>query len=303
MVPPQERDYQDKYYQREAPLSLAEEVAFKKFVETRQWHEAEPQPFRRSRLGAYISEFIVGQSPAAMRQDESLLEEVKQEHGREKHERGLLFEALLWRVLERQNWLGEHAWVARASEFDDRINHTDLVIEFTDPSDKEIIACLAVDITVTSSRPVLEDKVRNIAQELRQGKLASLRYAKSAAPYLAKKRMLGNVLDIPRVIIGISPDSLKLLAENFLADPGNIDKHPLQKVLVEEIFDQLQRQRNKAAELKLSREIIDKLDQILAVVVSIREIKQKTIPRDFTVEDRTIELLTDGVGELFAAAA
>ncbi|MEK7189017.1 MAG: hypothetical protein AAB671_00730 [Patescibacteria group bacterium] len=125
----------------------------------------------------------------------------------EKTERAVILEALLAEHIERSEWMGGNAYTFQTTEFDDRINHTDLVIEFGRPEGGQY---LAIDVTTAKDREVQARKRERIDQEVDIGKLTTIKYFESQTDDERPQKTLRH---IPRAVIHVSPEALKRITE------------------------------------------------------------------------------------------
>ncbi len=125
----------------------------------------------------------------------------------EKTERAVILEAILAEHVEQSEWMGGDAYTFQTTEFDDRINHADLVIEFERPEGAQY---LAIDVTTAQDESVRIKKRERIDQEVDTGKLASIKYFESQADTEPPQQSLHS---IPRAIIYVSPEALKRITE------------------------------------------------------------------------------------------
>ena len=278
-----ERAFAEKFEQTEAPLTPKEEVVYEKYVP--RWRAAEPKP--EDFKGVY--------NDIEIQNDKKFVAERKGVE-KDKHERAQLFEALLFHALDQEEWLGERAYVARASEFDDRVNGTDLVVEFLGRDGQ--VRRLAVDVTVTANIDTIRTKVQNIKQNLEAGRLVNLKYFESEIPD-ETKAVRGSVHDLPRVIVGVDPNTLKELARSFTEHAA--EDHPLQRELLEEIRLQLEEELAAVEQLvpKDRQELVRQ--KLLEVIEEVRaiETKKEKVPPLGARRDRTMHLLSDRLREVW----
>ena len=141
------------------------------------------------------------------------------------------------------SWLP--GYLSRASEYDDMLNKTDLVLEMQDDNDRT----LRIALDVTANSPKTGAKIWEIIKALRLGRLSRLKYFRS---------QLDDSRDIkyaPRVVIGSDDlDQTRQLARLYLSynrSKGNTEKrnlirraiaeHPIGRGILEQILFQLRR--------------------------------------------------------------
>ena len=157
-------------------------------------------------------------------------------------------EALFAKQIEQWGWLG-FAETARTGEYDDWLNHTDLVAQWeTDDPNNEHLH-LSIDLTVAAEEmvtDVLRKKQSKIDKEIQTGTLTTVKYAD---PDVVEQHPLKN---IPSVIVGTTHEELariKALAQkNAEAQKGNAEARQrltnehLQLQFLEQIENQLTKQ-------------------------------------------------------------
>lgn len=140
------------------------------------------------------------------------------------------------------SWLP--GYISKASEYDDILNKTDLVLEMQNDNDR--ILRLALDVTANS--PKTSQKIWEIVKELRMGRLSRLKYFKS---------QLDDTRDIkyvPRVVVGSDNlDQTRQLIRLYLSYQRNEDplqrnrvrkaiaQHPIGRDILDQIIFQLRR--------------------------------------------------------------
>ncbi len=125
----------------------------------------------------------------------------------EKTERAVILEAILAEQIEQSEWMGGDAYTFQTTEFDDRTNHTDLVVEFERP---EGARYLAIDVTTAQDKSVRAKKRERIDQEVDMGRLTSIKYFESQTD---EERTQKSLRHIPRAVIHASPETLKRITE------------------------------------------------------------------------------------------
>ena len=181
----------------EEELSSAEEKVSEKYFPEHQSEELEMDDFS----DIYSREKI--------EDDKKELAEIKKKHQYEKTERSIILETVLTKQIEQADWLGESCYVVQTSKYDDVINHTDLMVEFEREKNGEAIR-LAVDVTTSEDREVLDKKIKYIEKDIDRGKLTTLKY------YLFKEtepHTKGKIEMVPRIIIGTDKEGVKELSK------------------------------------------------------------------------------------------
>lgn len=180
---------------KEEPLWLKEELVYDKYVS--EYIKQKPE----------MDDFSDIYPKEEIKEDKDKLTEIKERRKFKKTKRSEILEAVLARQIEEANWLGENCFISQVCEYDDVINHTDLVAEFRE---RDEILRLAIDITTTEKTEDLEKKIEKIEKEIDSGRLTSLKYClfEETEPYYK-----GKIKMLPRVIIGTNKDGVKELSE------------------------------------------------------------------------------------------
>ena len=113
-------------------------------------------------------------------------------------------------VLEGKRIFGEEAEVVPTTKFDDLVNKIDLVLEV--PSEGKIIR-LGIDVSVSDVEMNIKNKAQRVNQERINQRKIGIRYFKS----ILDSEIKGELKNIPRVVIVISPD----LLNNFIITVNN----------------------------------------------------------------------------------
>jgi hypothetical protein len=126
-------------------------------------------------------------------------------------ERAEIAEYIIKTFARDSEWFGQESIVSETSKYDDRKNGTDFVIEWENSETEERDCALAVDVTVTSERSVLYDKIAKTKRGIKNGTLTSIKYFNSEISGATE-----NLSLIPRVIIVFDKDNLDLLSEELI---------------------------------------------------------------------------------------
>lgn len=262
-IPTPEQAFTKKYFQHEEPLNDAELEIEQTLV--KKMREYKPK----------FEDFEDVYSESELEQDKIKLEEQKLQE-KESHERTLILEAILGHHIEQSNWFGPDCSAAFASEYDDRFNKTDLVLEFNQ-GDKVIR--LAVDVTTAETPKVLEKKRIKIKEDIEKGKLTNLKYFISEAESEKKGKLFG----LPRVIISVNKEGVKTLSEMTLElKKSELAQAPVQLELLEEIKMQLEKQIEYSDLYfgktdKRKKLIINQCKEIWRIITQILENKKKLL--------------------------
>jgi hypothetical protein len=148
-------------------------------------------------------------------------------------ERGELMELIMILQAETANWFGENSFLFSVSEYDDRKAHGDIVLEIMNDNGEPVRILL--DITVSGEENNLIDKMQRSFDILRrERRLSTIKYFQSEAT--GEKERLIN---IPRVTIGITPDTLGELCVDLNKNFKKQENNPIQLYLLDQIENQL----------------------------------------------------------------
>jgi len=196
------------------------------------------QPYRKE--VPHIDDFKESHPNDVERQrDKQVLRAKADTANMEKTERSIMLEALLAEHIEQSEWLGSNAYTFQTTDYDDLINHTDLVVEFEMSEGEQY---LAIDVT-TSGGESFQKKRDGIGREVKQGSLTMIKYFKSQVDFDTPEKVLRH---IPRVAVSLQPDVIQHLAsiqKNILErKPGanqEMANDPVQFDILKQIENQL----------------------------------------------------------------
>ena len=195
-----------------------------------------------------------------------------------------MLEAMLNELIELHDWLGPYAETITTSDYDDIVNGVDMVVEFQDEEKKSAShLALAIDVTFASD---IGKKIDRIKEEIRNGGLSRIKYF--ASEFLEHP---GELVDIPRVIIGADVDTIKNLGTLWLAeDKKALAVHEMQKVVLEEVRIQLE-VFAKYARAKNQKRVAETYEETLQIVQEILQNKED-ISIDTLLRDRVFGAIT-----------
>ena len=198
---------------------------------------------------------------------------------------GTVLEALFYEQARHNGWLGPDTSVKKTKKFDDYLNGVDCVAEHTGENGSSFLA-MAIDATSSSHAG---SKFNRIRDDLVRGRLAELKYVQTES-------MMGPLHDIPKVVVGASPEHMEGAVALWL--DGNseaLENHPIQTLILEEIVTQLEGfkffMEGKAGTTRDPRakarytEIVAKFTQYLDILKPVFTAKQSTAPADSLKDD------------------
>ncbi len=177
-------------------LSYAEKEVYKNYLP--EYQEQEPS----------MDDFSDVYPLDKIKQDKEKLAEIKKTRQFvPKTKRSEILEAVLAKQIEQANWLGENCHTSQTAEYDDILHHADLMAEFRQGNES---IRLAIDVTTTENREILNKKIGFIEKDIKSGHLTTLDYYsfKETEPHYK-----GAIKEIPRVIIGTDKKGVKDLSE------------------------------------------------------------------------------------------
>jgi hypothetical protein len=146
--------------------------------------------------------------------------------------RSEMVEFLVSHLTETADWLGPEAMTSRTTEFDNRINHTDMVIEWEIDGEK---VYLAVDATAAESPEVIAKKLSSIRTGMDKGHLGRIKYYES--PHDGQK---GELKEVPRAILAFDREGISKLSHDVVGKkPRELSKNPEQLLILEQIKKQM----------------------------------------------------------------
>lgn len=182
-----------------------------------------------------ISDFVGKVNESERRIDSEWLQrQQSRQEEQAKTGRAEILESIIKDSIELSDWMGGNCYTAETSEYDDRANHTDFVIEW-EGEDGEITR-LAVDITSAEDDEVIRKKEGYIKRELQRGHMTKLKYFRSeAAPDFE-----GTITGIPRIVLAIEKEGVQDLSKDIVnKNPREIAKNPEQLLLLEQVRRQM----------------------------------------------------------------
>lgn len=206
-----------------------------------------------------------------------------------------ILEGVMLEHIELSNWFGETASTIKTSEFDDIVNGSDMLVEL-EHIDGDVPSPLSLSVDVTfASGESLDKKLMKIRDHIKNGgELGRIKYYHSDGVDFQ-----GELKRVPQVVIGVQKEIVRALGELWVARNNKaLEKHPVQKVILEEIKLQLMHFRDYANKND-QKEAAAKFSLELAKVNSI--IKQKPeISFEGIEDDRVFTAIKEKVQAIFA---
>ncbi len=179
-----------------------------------------------------------------------------------------VFESAFYRNADLNEWLGPDTSIILASRYDDIKNGVDGIAEFTPEGASASHLAMAIDVTIT---PALEAKFQRIKNDIDKGELTMVKY-------FASDHMRGELLNIPRVVIGADADTaLEAALLTHKRKNKELAHHWLQFQILEEMDNQLRVFEHYAREKAKQSYVAKIMAQSGSLIRRIREEKSKTL--------------------------
>lgn len=268
-------------------------IYFRWFINNFRDKRLEEKKERQRRQLDLLSFIKKGFNKTKIMKDYEKVLELRENDALGKNPQAMIFEHIVTENIELHNWLGDSALTYKTTEYDDRINHTDLVVEWDGEEGMEPIR-LAIDCTIAESEEVLDKKVGYIVKELNNLRMTKIKYFESDIDNTAK-----TIQDVPRIILAIDRNKLEELCKDFInlsvADSAWQENY-LQLFFLREVEEQLIMQLkllekdDKNIKYLLSRHtdyskekimsLSDKLKTLLELIRKIIKEKTDAMPED-----------------------
>ncbi|HWP61172.1 MAG TPA: hypothetical protein VN495_01070 [Candidatus Paceibacterota bacterium] len=204
-----------------------------------------------------------------------------------------VFEALVLEQAELSNWLGRNVGILKTSTYDDYFNGSDLIAEWQDTEREPNVLALAVDVTFGAR--TVENKLMHIRRQVDKGELGTIKYFRSGDGAFRGERR-----GVPQAVLGVSKDGVQELARLWLArDKKALANHPVQRVIIEELWTQLDT-IHAYAEKRGQSKSAEAYRRALAVVSAIRD-EKNTVPLLHFKDDRVFQEIMTQPRAIFRA--
>ena len=220
----------------------------------------------------------------------------------------IMLEGIFYEQVELSDWMGPNTFTIKTSRFDDIYNGVDCVLEFQEP-DSPYLA-LAVDLTISDD---LSGKFKRIKEEIKKGYLARVKYFISDRAEISKDQpsaflgknscycspyqYRGELLNIPRIIIGISRKTVMDLGFLWIENKKKkLAHHWVQFQILDEIIIQLgqfKRFAQKANQGKLVR-VYSQIEKVVSKIID----DKNSYLSDPGERDNIFESIKDGINIL-----
>jgi hypothetical protein len=205
-MPTPEKIYMNKQSVNDAPLSSSGQAFYNWYLKN------DRDDRRRFNIMEDMDEFTDLYTQDEIIKDKQWAQEQNFRQNRKDFtERAEIAEYVMKIFARDSEWFGDDSIIAPTSKYDDYKNGTDFVVEWENPETGERDIALAVDVTVTSTRSVLQDKLNKTKKGLENGTLTKIKYFNSEIYGSHEKLSL-----TPRVIIVFNKNDLDSLCEELV---------------------------------------------------------------------------------------
>lgn len=249
MLNPEEQFFRDNTY-AESPLSSEEQALLggdlkKKYLDL--YTDEQPDP----------NNFTDRYTPKAINKDLHYVAEKEKTIKKERHDRAILAEGLIYYLIDRRHILGTDVSAIPASRYDDLANGVDMIIETTEAGKQHWVA---VDVTVAEDQRTIEAKQQKISDGLQEGRFPRVKYFQSE-PYHK-----GEVI-IPKVVITLSRKELEAISRILVTQKSDDPTmRKLQERFLLDIWKQLAKgsiilhRANREKEQELSKKLYEEYE-------------------------------------------
>lgn len=202
-----------------------------------------------------------------------------------------IFEAMIYDQIDN-DWFGHDAVGIKTTRYDDIKNGVDQIVEFQEGEDSASHLALAIDATTSED---LDKKIERIKKEIEKGDMAHIKYFLSEYMREHKGFGRGEMVNIPRVVIGADRNIIKELSELWLENKNkDLAKHPIQFQILKEIIIQCGVFKNYAAKIQDGKDrtkIVNMYNKTQEIVKEIYDEKIKTIGDESFRHDDVFEAI------------
>lgn len=169
-----------------------------------------------------------------------------------------------------KDWYGEDTELSFTAEVDDA-EGTDAVFEvkFFDENGKEKIAEILIDFTTAENPENTNKKLDSSSEKIKKGALSCIRYF--ASKFSNERGLLENV---PKVIVGLSIDTLINLCVKIAKNNSEEKNHIAQLMLLDEIYSQLRQLKDTSQKVNCSSVVQEALEDSIMAIEKLMEQKK-----------------------------
>lgn len=143
-----------------------------------------------------------------------------------------VLEAIFTEKVASGEWFGPGVGIIIPSRFDEIKNGIDSIIKFQEIGEPSSYLALAIDITFSKNA---DNKIHNILKKIKDGESSEVKYFQT-------KEFKGQLLNVPKVVIGVDKKTVKELSYLWNNDKKEeLNNHPVLKEILSEIVMQLEK--------------------------------------------------------------
>jgi hypothetical protein len=143
-----------------------------------------------------------------------------------------ILEAIFTERVSSGTWFGSNVGVIIPSRYDEIKNGIDSIMKFQEVGKPSSYLALGIDVTFSKDA---DSKIHNILNKIRKGESSEIKYFKT-------KEFKGQLLNIPKVVIGIDKKTVQELSFFWNNNENDkIDNHPVQQEILSQIIMQLEK--------------------------------------------------------------
>lgn len=180
-----------------------------------------------------------------------------------------VLEFIMNKQIELSDWLGEGVCTYKTAYYDDWVNGVDTLLEFNREDDMSAYMGIAFDITYSEH---LHKKLNRIKEEIKNGRMATVKYFKSESG-----DFMGRLSNIPRLVIGVDRKTIDELMDLEMEKQNKkLSEYFLQYQIIDEMIIQLDIFKEYATKIK-KFEIAEKYESAAKIIRGILSQKRREV--------------------------
>ncbi|HTR18733.1 MAG TPA: hypothetical protein VMH91_02010 [Candidatus Paceibacterota bacterium] len=204
-----------------------------------------------------------------------------------------VFEAIILEKSQGDGWLGDGVSALKTSLYDDYFNGSDMLAEWEISEGDSQVLALSVDVTFSTLK--MSEKIEHIRENVKNGKLGSVKYFKNKDGSFRGERN-----GIPQVVVGVDRNTVFKLADFWIkGDTSGLASHPVQRVLIDEIAHQLELIKDFAGS-RGQKQVADAYSRSLSLIRKIQKQKENIAHGEFG-NDRVYKAILEQSKKAFAS--
>jgi len=164
--------------------------------------------------------------------------DIRDRHSKEIAE---IIEAVLMHQIEMNNWLGADVQTRPTTDYDDFINHVDMLLFQEGLTTPDHVMGLAIDVTFSSDLNSVRGKIDRIKEGLSRLDIGKIDYFTDGDDDLGvEPNYKGEIFNVPRVIVGVGSNNIPSIVSRWNFGKGRQLEHdPLRAQIIIQILGQL----------------------------------------------------------------